>query len=260
MAFTSPPPVHAFWIGAELGLISRTCLTSFVRVGHPVTLHGYQRPADLPTGIVFSDAARIVPPHRVTRHRATGSYALFANIFRYRLLEQCDGIYVDCDVFCLKPLEIDDYLFGYEDETTLNTAILRLPKDSALLRSLNEVSDDPAPIPPWMPPELRAELRQKAEVGQPTLLEDLPWGVIGPRALTWLAREHGVDRHALPVDVLYPVHYGAVDRLLDPELTVESLITPRTRCVHLFNEMLRRLDLSRIPKTSPLGRMITMTR
>lgn len=249
-------PVHAFWIGPELGAMARACLSSFLRVGHPVTLHGYRRPHDLPPGVAFADAAAIVPPERIIRHRATGSHALFSNVFRYRLLERVDGVYVDCDVYCLRPIERADYIFGWEDDTHINGAVLRLPRNSALLRALNAVAEEPAPVPPWLPEELQDELRENARQGRPTSVEDLPWGVLGPRAITWLARAHGVDGKALPSDIFYPVHYSQVGRLLDPALALEQFVTPRTRCVHLYNEMLRQVDLAQVAPASPLGRML----
>lgn len=226
MPSRSLQPVHALWIGPRLGPVARACLASFVRIGHPVTLHGYQRPHDLPPGVVFSDAARIVPPERIIRHRETGSHALFANIFRYRLLERFDALYVDCDVYCLKPVPVADYLYGWEDETHINGAVLRLPPHSALLRALNAVAAESTPIPPWLPDEVLAELRENARQGRPTSVEDMPWGVLGPRAITWLARHHGVADKALPVEAFYPLHYTQVHRLLDPELAIEDLVTP----------------------------------
>ena len=256
MPFGFLMPVHAFWIGPALGPMARACLASFVRAGHPVTLHGYQRPHDLPPGVAFADAARLVPPERIIRHRETGSYALFANVFRYRLLQRYDCLYVDCDVYCLKPVERAAYLLGWEDDVHINGAVLRLPKDSALLRALNAVADDPTPIPPWLPEELQAELRENARQGRPTSVQDMPWGVLGPRAITWLAKDCGVDGEALPAEAFYPLHYTQVHRLLDPELTIEDLVTPRTQCLHLYNEMLHRLDLSAVPPSSPLGRML----
>ncbi|MBS7539677.1 capsular polysaccharide synthesis protein [Ancylobacter lacus] len=253
-------PVHAFWIGPQLGPISRSCLLSFLRVGHAVTLHGYERPVDLPAGIAFSDAADLIPPDRIIRHRESGSYSLFSNVIRYRLLQLHDGIWVDCDVFCLRPLEPAEYLFGFEDGGTINTAVLDLPPESDLLRALNEVAADRAPIPPWLPPKLQKQLRKDAARGKTTSVEDLPWGVLGPRALTWLARERGLEVHAEPADTFYPVHFSKVHRLLDPGLSIEQLITHRTRCIHLYNEKLRWLDLSNIAPSSPLGQMMTLDR
>ncbi|MCB4767590.1 hypothetical protein LGR54_03140 [Ancylobacter sp. Lp-2] len=249
-------PVHALWIGPELGPMARACLASFLRMGHAVTLHGYQRPHDLPAGIAFADAAKLVPPERIIRHRETGSYALFANVFRYRLLQRVDCLYVDCDVYCLKPVERADYLFAWEDDVHINGAVLRLPKDSPLLRRLNDVAADPTPIPPWLPEELQAELRENARQGRPTSVQDMPWGVLGPRAITWLAKDCSVDGKALPPESFYPMHYNHVHRLLDPELTVEDLVTPNSQCLHLYHELLHRLDLSAVPPSSPLGRIL----
>src|SRR5690606_2869061 len=100
--------------------------------GHSVFLHTYNEIEDLPQGVVILDANLIIPKNKIIKHKKTGSYALFSDIFRYELLKKIDGLYVDCDVYCLKPIEKPEsgYLLSFEDDKLINGAVLALPKDS----------------------------------------------------------------------------------------------------------------------------------
>jgi hypothetical protein len=108
------PIINAIWIGAELGQIHAACLRSFLRHGHRVVLHCYERPADTPADVEIANARNLLPENGIVRYRGTGSFALFSNLLRYEILKASLGIYVDCDVFCLRPIEDADYIFGRE--------------------------------------------------------------------------------------------------------------------------------------------------
>ena len=118
--------------------------------GHSVFLHTYNEIEDLPQGVIILDTNLIIPKNNIIKHKKTGSYALFSDIFRYELLKKIDGLYVDCDVYCLKPIEKPEsgYLLGFDDKL-INGAVLSLPKDSKVLSSLTNAAYDPYFIPPW---------------------------------------------------------------------------------------------------------------
>lgn len=147
------PDIHALWIGESLGELSRCCLKSFMLKGHKVYLHLYNDITDIPYGIVAQDANLIIPEGKIIKHKKTGSYALFSDIFRYALLKKVhdNSVYVDCDVYCLEPFLVPEngYFLGYEDDKYVNGAILAIPQESALLDYLLMASEDPMFIPPW---------------------------------------------------------------------------------------------------------------
>jgi hypothetical protein len=252
------PTIHSLWIGSHLGRIGAACLASFVANGHRVILHAYERPEDLPDGVELMDANATIPRHQVIRHRKTGSYALFSDIFRYRLLRNGADVYADCDMFCLKPIERADYIFGFETDTQINGAILALPPDSPLLQTLADISEDPGFIPPWLKPRKRFTRRLAMKLRLHRGISAMGWGTIGPKAITHYAKALGVEHLAQPMDVFYPVDSRRVTALFDPDLTVADITTGRTRCVHLYNEMIRRHGLDQIPVSSPLGRLLTL--
>jgi hypothetical protein len=248
---------HAVWIGDRLGPQASACLRSFVRAGHRLVLHAYDAIEDVPAGVELADAARIVPRERIFRHAATGSYALFSDYFRYRILQRGLGLYVDCDVVCVRPLVArGDYVFGYQDARTINGAVLKLPAESAMLRELLALFEQPVFAPPWFRRARRLGQHLKHLIGLQADLAHAAWGAAGPNALTWLAGEHGVRDRALSPEAYYPVPFEQAARFLDAGESWESLVTERTLCVHLWNEMLRRESCVSPPPGSPLQRLI----
>jgi hypothetical protein len=225
-------------------------------VGHRVVLHVYDSPSDLPVEVETEDANNTISKDRIVRYRKSGSYALFANFFRYELLARGAEIYVDCDVYCVRPLERADYLFGMEDDRSINNGVLALPPSSQLLTALRGISRQPGFVPPWFSRRRKAALQFRKSIGLPRKLADMPWGVSGPQALTYYAKKFGVAHHAAPVDVLYPLDFRRVGLLFDPDLSLDDLVTTRTTAIHLYGEMLRRRGTRNIPTTSPLGRML----
>lgn len=251
------PVIHALWIGSTLGKISRACLRSFVMRGHTVLLHSYSIISDVPEGVQCVDANKIIPKDKIFKHNQTGSYALFSDLFRYELLRTVSGIYVDCDVYCLKPLIIPEsnYLLGYESDGKINGAVLALPQESALLDLLLNAAYNPFFVPPWYEESRKKRLRFKKILGLGKHISDMPWGVIGPDAITYFVNELNLLDQVQPIDIFYPIHYQSIRQLLDPHLDIQDITSSRTICIHLYNEMLRNIDLEDIARESVLAKM-----
>ncbi|BCP54237.1 hypothetical protein K32_28540 [Kaistia sp. 32K] len=242
------PVINALWIGPSLGPMHAACLHSFQRAGHRVRLHVYEDVAGVPKGIELSDGNDILPRSSLVRHTATGSYAIASDLFRYELLAADLGVYADCDCYCIRPIEDAEYIMGWEDGAHICSALLRMPADSELLRELRSIGKAKAFIPPWFDKRRKRRLRMRALLGAPVQIADMPWGTVGPVALTYYARKHSVDVHVLAADILYGLAPSRANLLLDPGLKMEDFLTPRTKVVHLWNEHLRHLC-----KTPPAG-------
>lgn len=200
--------IHALWIGEKLGALSSCCLRSFIMRGHNVYLHTYENIEDIPVGVKIVDANNVIPKEKIFVHKKTGSYALFSDVFRYELLKKIDGVYVDCDVYCIKPLlKLDsDYTLGYQDDFEVNGAVLGLPKDSLLLEALLNAAYDPFFIPPWYPTKKKRRLKIKKKFGLGKHVSNMPWGVIGPEAISYFVKKLELDNKVQPIDVFYPIH------------------------------------------------------
>jgi len=252
------PIIHALWIGNALGVISRSCLYSFVMRGHEVCLHTYGEIEDIPKGITVCDANKIIPKNNIFKHKKTGSYALFSDIFRYELLQKVDGIYVDCDVYCLKPLvmPVSGYLLGYEEDNLINGAVLAMPKDSDLSKALLAASRNPYFIPPWYSNRKKSVLKLKKFFGLAKKVSDMPWGIIGPNAITFYVNHFNLSELVEPIDVFYPVHHRCINQLTDSGLSIDDICSTRTSCIHLYNEMLKNIDISVLDENSVLHQLL----
>ncbi|WP_151765700.1 glycosyltransferase [Acinetobacter colistiniresistens] len=251
------PTIHALWIGKTLGKISSCCLRSFVMRGHKVLLHAYDSITDVPEGVECVDANQIISADKIFKHNQTGSYALFSDVFRYELLKKVSGIYVDCDVYCLKPIQIPEsqYLLGFESDHKINGAVLAMPQDSNLLASLLDAAYNPFFVPPWYKKSRQKRLKFKKTLGIGKHIADMPWGVIGPDAITHFVKAQNLVGYVQPIDIFYPVHYQCIGQLTDSGLNIEDITSTRTLGIHLYNEMLRNLDLDKIAPNSILAKM-----
>jgi hypothetical protein len=252
--------VCAFWLGEDLGPLGAACLASFVAQGHPVTLHAYAAPRGVPAGVTLADAAKILPAERIVRHFPTGSPALFSDLFRYHLMRREAGIWVDCDVFCLRPITDEGgYVLGREDDTIIGNGVLRLPAYSPMLDRLIALFDASDPMPPWLAPEALARLRRALRAGKHFDVTHLPWGAAGPKAITYLANEFGLAGLAQPPEVFAPLGWRDAHRLLSAEYDLATVVTPATLTIHLWHERLRQAVAggAAIEEGSPLHRLWT---
>jgi len=230
---------HSLWIGADLPPTAQACLRSFLRHGHRVILHSYRPLASLPHGVERRDAAEVLPQRAIVRHHRSGSVSLFSNYFRYKLAERVRGFWIDCDVYCVRPFDFAwDTVFGWEDETQINGAVLRLVPGSPLQRDLVALFETPTARFPWFSPSQRLRARLRSLYYRKPQIALLPWGAAGPRALTWLVAKHGLHDQAQPTDVFYPVGYDGAANLRRAAFDVASATTERTVAVHLWNQLL----------------------
>jgi hypothetical protein len=230
----------ALWIGPELGPMHAACLRSFGLAGARIKLYVYDRPTDVPENVELADANRILKSSRIFRHKASNSFAVFCDLFRYHLLRSTPEIYVDCDIYCLKPIRYADYIFGMEDENLIANGVLRIPPDSDLLKKMIHVASSPIVFPPWIGRRPAVKAIWRNMLGDGPTARHLPWGATGPNALTHYARQFGLMKHASPPTRFYPVGWQEVAKLFDPGLKLADVITGETDFVHLSNEVIRR--------------------
>jgi hypothetical protein len=251
MSESTLPVVNSVWVGHELGPIHAACLRSFVRNGHKTVLYVYQTPNDVPKGVKLADARTLMPESSIIRDSKYDSVTLFADLFRYEILRAELGLYVDCDVYCLRPIQNADFIFGWESSKHINNAVLKLPPDCPVLSKLCKIKETG-----WTLSKKDRRWWVQRLFRRPLTLAEMPLTTTGPRALTKYARCHGLDRLAAPLDVFYPVSATHVGLLLDRDLTLDDLTTSRSLTVHLYNSWLHQCDLSNIPSSSPLGAIL----
>lgn len=251
----SNPQSHlcTLWIGTDFGAMECACLRSAIRHGHTVTLYCYDPPNGVPAGVAIADAASILPADRIIRHH-TGSVALFSNLFRYELLRRELGTWIDTDVYLLRPIPNQEYVFGRQWAGWLNGAVLKLPAQAPLLTSLLEMFDGRS-VPYWLPRRaLAAAWVRRLTTGRSDPAT-MPWGTFGPAALTALSRRFGVYSFAAPSHVFYPAPYELADWIFDAGRMGE-FVEPDTIAIHLWNERIKRRKTERAVPDSFFERLL----
>lgn len=245
--------LNTLWIGDELGPVHTACLRSMLRNGHEVVLHSFGRPKDLPRGIELFDATKLMKETEIIRHKETNNLALASDRYRYRILREGLGVYVDCDVYFLKPFVMKEYNFGWQTDSEINCAVLGAPHDSALVKRLLDAANDPYFIPPWLSEKKQRKWRLRKWLGRPKHVSEQPWGTIGPILLTHLVKELGLSAAAEDTDIFYPLSWDQLNLLYATGLKPEDLATPRTIGIHLYNSAIR---MEKIQKNTPLYEII----
>ena len=221
--------IQSFWIGRPLGPFERLTVASFLAQGHPFHLYAYDELEGLPEGAELRDAAEILPRRDVFRYGAgagKGSFAAFANRFRWKLLVEQGNWWVDLDCVALRPFEFDrDYVYGWEDDGVVATGVLRAPAHSELAIACYETVT--------------------------AMGKDYRWGEAGPRMLSRILKELGLEHHAEPRRTFYPVRWQDWRTLFEGGTCLQG---GDGHAIHLWNEMQRRHGRPRAapePPSSP---------
>jgi hypothetical protein len=226
--------IQSLWIGPRLSPMERLCIASFLRNGHPFHLYVYQNTDGIPPGTVVLDANQILPAARIFKYRGYDSYAGFSNFFRYKLLIEKGGWWVDTDTICLKPFTFtDSFVFssemvpsaeGVNDVPTVNNGIMRAPADSDVMRSA------------WAACERMN-------------VKELAWGQCGPALMGRMIRQFSLQRHVRPPEVFCPLH--CTEWALQLWGGVSWQFDETTFAVHLWNEMWRRGGANKSEQWNP---------
>jgi hypothetical protein len=228
---------QSFWFGDTVSPYEKICLQSFLDHGHAFHLFTYSPQLEVPHGVQLRDAAELFDQSNYFTYKrgaGAGSPAAFSNLFRYKLLADRGGWWVDTDVVCLSN-DIPNFheFFAFEKEEVVNGAVLFFQRqDPLILECLDEalrIGDNPS------------------------------WGEIGPRLITRKALERGRLSAAQPTATCYPIHHSEALDLLRPA-QAQSLAARMSESLflHLWNEIFRRKNVAKkmLPPRGSLLRAI----
>ncbi|MBO9448406.1 hypothetical protein J7416_21460 [Ruegeria sp. R14_0] len=229
------------WVDGPLSFLEQLCIKSFLDVGQHVCLYSYGEIPNIPDGAEHRDARDVLSDENILTHERTGSPAVHADKFRYRMLaQQPDMIWADTDAYCVKPFTTDNgHFHGRISPNETNNGVLRLPVDSPTLFDLIDYTENPYRIPPWLAKRHRRDLIQDARGGNPRHAGEMPWGVWGPSALTWLLAQNGEARFSLPEQFLYPISYAHRRVLGRPGTNASRFVTDETMSIHFYGRRMR---------------------
>lgn len=244
------PPVSALWIGRELSPIERLTAASFIAHGHPFYLYAYREITGVPAGVSLVDANSVIPERDI--FLSHGGYAHFADWFRWRLLRERGGIWVDMDVVCLRPFEFnDEVVFGYEAGRLPNVAVLRFPAGHPVCAEMEARCNAPNTYHSGdtLKDRLRKSVRRYLLGNQRGRVR---WGEAGgPTGFRRALTHCGLQDAGRPFTFFYPVAWQNARCLFDQTLARDLEFFADTHAVHLWNEILRQ---EKIDKRGPFAK------
>mgnify|MGYP006404226033 FL=1 len=227
-----PPVIQTLWVGDTLSAIERLCLSSFVYPGHNIHLYAYSDIDNIPEGVVVKDGNEILPESMIFEYKEYKSFSGFSNYFRYKLLTDKGGYWVDTDIVCLKPFDFTEpFVFCSEEvlplgqgNTHVGSCLIKAPKDNPLTSDAYNVCLSKKP-------------------------EDLDWGEIGPSLVKEMVEKYNMQNFVKHPYWFCPVPGCMWQVFLNPNVVIEFDET--TYAVHLWNEMWRRAEVDKNQKFHP---------
>jgi Glycosyltransferase sugar-binding region containing DXD motif len=248
---TSNKIIQGLWVGKELSVMENLSIKSFIANGHEYHLYVYEKVKNIPTGTMVKDGNEILSEDQIFKYQSgwgKGSYAGFADLFRYHLLKKCGGWWADTDVICLKPFDLSSSCViasSYEGKwgEPANDCVLKLPKSSELTDYLVDATG--------------AMNLETAEFGQtgPLLLQkavkdlNLSQYVVSHKLfcpITWRAVNKKIVYPSVTITVEGFLEYAKdiVRPILHPHLKTGG-ITSNSYSLHLWNEIWRQNSLDK---------------
>jgi hypothetical protein len=209
--------IQSLWIGPRLTAMEQLTIRSFLEHGHEFRLYVYDRVDGVPDGTVVCDGNEILPRSRIFTYREHNSVSGFSNFFRYKLLLDLGGWWVDMDQVCLRPFATDDeHVFasepGKDGRDVICAGAIRAPRGSEAMRFAWEVCETKDP-------------------------GTLAWGEVGPRLVAQAVERFGLHAHVRPSRVFCAIGDAEWESIIGERCT---RLPPEALGIHLWNERWRR--------------------
>ena len=205
--------VKSLWIGEKLTRMENACIKSWINSGYEFHLFSYYKIENVPKKCIVRDAREILPESKIFKYnlpenKGGGSYSGFSNIFRYNMLKHEGGLWVDTDVYCVKPIPDFEYLF-VQEYNIVASCILKSPKNSLFSNFCCDICDSKD-------------------------LSNITWGETGPMLVNSVVNDLKLNFHVQKSDLYFPVMYKNInDFFIDQKI-------PDVYTIHFWNETWRR--------------------
>ncbi len=239
--------VQGLWVGGRLSALERLCIRSFCEMGHEFHLYYYDELGNVPCvdGLRVMDAAEILPRTAIFRHRK-GSLAYFSDHFRWELLRQRGGWWMDMDAVCVRPLDVSaDVAFSRDIKAhRMLNGMLKFPAGHLLAAAMADACADVDRVQPW--DDARAvftKMQRRLLFWRDSRRHVRGRDAGGMISLANAVRHFGLEKYALPASVFFlpgdPQGRAVVE---SSGRDFEGMLAacPDLRCIHLSNTHLHR--------------------
>ena len=250
--------VATLWIGPKLSFLERLSLKSFHDAGQTPILYLYDDVEHPPDYVEIRDAREVMDEEFTQKYWGKdqlGDPRIHSDIFRVLLMRKTDHIWVDADVYALRPHIADDgYLFAPRKKRFIPNGVLRLPRDSPAVLAMEEFVGATGRFPPWWSPE---QIDLHSQNNAMLSFETLPVGVTGPEAFGHFIYKTGEHRHAKPFGYLYPIAARhSVTLLQTPSPHDLEEMRANSMSLHLYATGIRRRLIREGTGTPPPGSLL----
>jgi hypothetical protein len=144
--------VQSLWVGNRLSRMEEKSIKSFLKLGYTYHLYTYEKVKNVPKGTIIKNGNDVMPKNEIFSLKS--SFLPFSDIWRYKLLYEKGGYWVDLDMIALKVFDFDkDYVFSSERtiqegayaskaKYVVNIGVLKSPPKSEFYKELYEKSLD----------------------------------------------------------------------------------------------------------------------
>jgi hypothetical protein len=227
--------VNGLWIGESLGPIQRLSITSFLHHGHGYNLYTYQTVKNVPAGVTLKDGNEVLPASAIFYGKggvSAGNVAGFSDLFRYKLLLENGGWWVDTDLICLKEFDFPEPMILASEETKeggmqVVGGTLKAPTGHPVIQRCYEIAAARDP-------------------------RTINWGDIGPRLLAQVVADFGMGGFVQNPEVFCPIPWWKWHLVLERDSSLcRPFIGAETYGIHLWNEFWRRFGLTQATSFPP---------
>jgi len=223
--------IQTLWVGESLSPMEQLCLSSFLYHGHEVHLYVYSDIAGIPTGVKIRDGREILPEDMIFLYNEHKSFSGFSNYFRYKMLFERGGYWIDTDMVCLRPFDFKQkFVFSSEEVLPLhqnnqhvNAGVIKAPKGS-------------------LPAKHAFDVCMSKEK------DKLKWGEIGPRLVKQTVEMFNLQSFVQDYNTFCPIPGCLWHMFIDPQYQENFENNENVYGLHLWNEMWRRADVDKTKK------------
>lgn len=248
--------INGLWIspdGKPLTNMERLCIYSYCANGHDFHLWKYgdlsNIPADTaPGSVVLRDGNEILPQKEIFLQN--GSLAAFSDWFRWELMRQIGGWYVDMDIICIRPHQFNDKVVFQKTATSYyNSNFIKFPKGHAVAEAMASACAHPNRVVPWDYVGRRWRKRGRSIWFWKNPHAQQGWGESGgPKGFTLAVSYFDMHRDAKPFFISDIIGGMNFDYLINGKLhrmNVLEKILDVSYAVHFLNETWRQRGMDK---------------
>jgi hypothetical protein len=225
------PLIQSLWVGPSLSKMEQLCIKSFLAHGHTFHLYTYEDVSNVPDGCIIKNGVEILGRDKIFTYQngaEKGSVSGFSNFFRYKLLHDKGGYWVDMDMVCFKRFDFPGpYIVSSQlDESgnqELNCGVVLAPPGNTMCKEAFDIcmSKDTSTV---------------------------AFGQTGPVLIRAIVKKLGLDQYGASYNAFCPIHYYELNKIVGENNNIDEFMVNLIKDsygVHLWNELWRRKGIDK---------------